>query len=503
MEKGGFGRAGFRREQSVRRTWVVDFDRRELRVSLDRSHPPIALEILGARRECTGAYRIANISRSGMFLEAFKDLGLDPGAMLEFSLKLEHGDEITGLAGVRWVRRENSGPYLPRGFGIKVTAFHDHGERRYHEVLEGCLVGLKLTDLMDANVVTLSPECTVLEAAQALQKAKGGSAVVISPQGLVLGLFRRGTLVDLISSSNFLGQKIGDHLSPVMHVLTTDSSAEEAYVAMRSGGIEYIPVLEDGLIVGLLSTRDLVRYWAEYMDLQASRLAHSYERAVSVMAHDLRTPLSLIRTTNLLLHSGELSLEEYGRLAFPEVIDSSCELMLGLIDDILDAASLRSGSVRLNLADVDLPELFKKVARAFAPTLAARRVRLTLFTEPGLTNIQADGRLIEQVLNNLLSNALKFSPEGTEIVLGAKSQHSQIEILVKDQGPGIPPEEQKSLFREYTAVSPKALRGEKGTGLGLSIVKRLVAVHGGSVNVTSSVGSGATFHVYLPIASLQ
>lgn len=486
----------------------MELDKRELRVALGRADAPVSFEVVGEGRKAPARLRIANISRSGMFVESPEQLSghlnVDEGASLHFALRFgASGDDVTGVAKVRWVRPKDVGPYMPRGVGMQVIEFHENAERRYLDFLESCLVNLRVTDLMDASFVSVPAQATLGEVLEAMQRKKAGCVVVVGGGGKPLGVFSGSDLVSVVTKSDFLGLAVETCMSRDLAMITADSPTEDAYRLMIQSTRHFFPVMEDGVVVGLLAARDLARYWSEYMELQTKRLARNHDRAVSVIAHDLRTPICQIQTSNQMLTSGVLSPQEYVASGLPEILDSSCELMMQLIDDILDVGRIRSGAVRLDCRSIDVEELLQKVVRAFGPAAQGKRIVLGTDVEAALPRIKADPMRLEQVLNNLVSNALKFTSEGGKVLIGARSHHSQVVVWVSDTGAGIPGHEIGALFNDYVRASTRPTRGERSTGLGLAICKRLVEAHGGSIDVESELGVGSTFSISLPIGEIQ
>lgn len=483
---------------------MAELEKRELRIALDRARSPVALEVVDDEQPTAATFRLANISRSGMFLEAGAGVELEQGAQVQFNLHLEHeGKNVTGVARVRWARRQDRGPYRPRGFGVQVVEFHDNAERRYLEFLESCLLNLRITDLMEPDFACVLPDATVADAVHKMQERGSDCCVIDDADGAPLGVFTKADLGRICLTRTFREEPVGRHMTPGPHTLTSEHTIDDAYRLMRSGAVSHIPVTEDDLAVGLLSMRDLVRYWAEYMDLQAKRLTRNYDRAMSVIAHDLRTPIGLIQTINLMLTSGEITPTEYMALGFPEVLENSCEMMMGLIDDILDLQRIKVGGVRLDWQSVDLEELTRKVLKAFGPVAASKRLTFRLTVPAPVPRIKADPLRLEQVLNNLVSNALKFSFEGGSVVVGLRLLPSQVALWVSDNGPGISAADLQALFQEYCELTNRPTRGEKSTGLGLVITKRLVEAHGGEIEVESHPGLGTTFTVKLPIGDVR
>ncbi len=479
-------------------------EKRELRVHLDRGVAPVACDVRGSEPQTNGTFRLANISRNGMFLETPGDVPLELGTAVQFAMRLDQErEDVSGVARVRWIRARDQGPYLPRGLGIQVVEFHESAERRYLDFLENCLVNLKITDLMDPAYVDATAATPVREVVRAI-RARGVDCAIITDQASApIGIFTRSDLVRLFDLEGAASEPVGKHMTRNPTTVSTDQSTDDAYAMMRFGSLHHLPVVEEGVIVGVLSTRDLVRYWAEFMDLQARRLTRSYDRAMSVIAHDLRTPLGVIKTTNLMLTSGALGPEEYMQSGLAESIDTTCEMMLRLIDDILDVGSVSSGVLRLDRVSLDLKEFLTKVHRWFEPAAKAKNLTLSLQLSPDLPRIMADPQRLDQVLNNLIGNALKYTPGKGRVTLGAETRHSRVAIWVRDNGPGIAVGEQGRLFKEFSRLSSVPTAGEKSTGLGLAIAKRLVEAHQGTIEVESSLGKGTTFRVLLPIGDLQ
>jgi signal transduction histidine kinase len=152
---------------------------------------------------------------------------------------------------------------------------------------------------------------------------------------------------------------------------------------------------------------------------------------------------------------------------------------------------------------MDVEALVRRVAESFQPAFRGKAVHLALQFPTPLPKIKADPLRLEQVLNNLISNALKFSSANAHVVVGARPVHSKVVIWVMDSGPGIPADQLDRLFREFGGVTNKPTGGEKSVGLGLAITKRLVEAHGGTITVESELGKGTTFTVHLPIEDLQ
>jgi signal transduction histidine kinase len=192
---------------------------------------------------------------------------------------------------------------------------------------------------------------------------------------------------------------------------------------------------------------------------------------------------------------GELSekQEEYLRDIY-----ASGQHLLSLINDILDLSKIEAGRMELALADFDLPAVVENVLILMRERAARRGVTLARVVDERLATIRADERKVKQVLLNLLSNALKFTPEGGRIDVRASLRNDAVEIAVTDTGIGIAPEDHEAVFEEFRQVGT-ASHSVEGTGLGLALSRKFVTLHGGRIWVESAVGHGATFTLTLPL----
>jgi len=234
-------------------------------------------------------------------------------------------------------------------------------------------------------------------------------------------------------------------------------------------------------------------------NVELERLNAEKTRYLGMAAHDLRTPLGIIQTySEFLIEDAGHHLEDE-HLAFVHTIRDSSQFLLALIDDILDLSAIESGRLALECAPGDLRDL---VARhvALNRVLAQKRgVAIRLETD-GAAVCEFDPSKIVQALNNVLSNAIKYSPVGGEIVVAVTRTETAVRIQVKDQGPGIAAADQSRIFQPFSRSKTANPAGEHSTGLGLAITKRIVEGHGGRIWVESEPEKGAAFLVELPLA---
>ncbi len=214
---------------------------------------------------------------------------------------------------------------------------------------------------------------------------------------------------------------------------------------------------------------------------------------VGNVSHELRTPLSLIKGfTETLLDGAMNDPQQAGR--FLQKIDKHSDRLLFLIEDLLAISRLESGQVALNVQQVDLHELAQRVLDDLAARAMGRRNMLENLIPPD-TTVWADGDRMQQVLFNLADNAIKYGKsEGRVTINAAAAANEKMEVVVADDGAGIPPDSIARVFDRFYRVDRARSRDSGGTGLGLAIVKHIVQAHGGEAWVKSELQKGSQFH---------
>jgi signal transduction histidine kinase len=259
--------------------------------------------------------------------------------------------------------------------------------------------------------------------------------------------------------------------------------------------------LQDSMIARLDDTGgSIARVTAELHERnqKLAQLNDMKNQFLGMAAHDLRNPLAVfLGFTELMLGGriGKLTAEQEQVVA---VMKRDSDFMLSLVNDLLDVAKIESGKVNLDLKPVDLSALAEENVTLNRLLAARHGVKIELKLPTDLPLLMLDRPKIWQVLNNLLSNAMKFSKPGTTTTVELARADGGAVIAVRDQGAGIPSGEMESLFKPFNRGSNEPADGERCTGLGLVIVKKIVESHGGRITVESKVGAGSTFTVFLP-----
>jgi len=255
--------------------------------------------------------------------------------------------------------------------------------------------------------------------------------------------------------------------------------------------VEYVacPMMLNGRVTGVV---------VAFQDVtERRRLDRMKDEFISTVSHELRTPLTALRAALGLIAGGALEKRPEKRAQMMDVAIGNCDRLVRLVNDILDFERMGAGRLPMRFQEVEAKELLRRATDLQHPS--AQKAGIGFIVDAGPLTLWIDEDRILQTLGNLISNAIKFSPAGSEITLRAKVQSATEAIIsVEDKGRGIPPEKLDIIFERFQQVDASDSRDMGGTGLGLAICRNIVRQHGGRIWAESVVGKGSTFFFTVP-----
>jgi len=280
----------------------------------------------------------------------------------------------------------------------------------------------------------------------------------------------------------------------ILHDLTEAIEKARLYEQLKQASVELEKKVTEAT-AELAEQNELLRRQHIALE-QASALKSQF---LANMSHEFRTPLNaILGYTHMLLHNVTGQVSEPQRKSLTR-IDSNARHLLALINDILDITRIEAGRMPLNLTTFGVGELFEEVQAELEPIIKRSNLAVSTRVRGSVPRLRTDRQKVKQIVLNLLSNALKFTPAGSVTMTASyDARLKHVDIQVKDTGVGIPPEDQAKVFEDFRQLDSSPARGYGGTGLGLSICRRLAHILGGSIDLESASGRGSTFTLRLP-----
>ncbi len=219
----------------------------------------------------------------------------------------------------------------------------------------------------------------------------------------------------------------------------------------------------------------------------------------SAMSHELRTPLTSIKEgTNLLVEGVGGAVTEKQRKLL-DIIAEESNRLIGIVDSLLDLSKMEAGMMTFHFSKEDILPLIQKAIAGLEPLAISKNVDVALQTAPELPRVKMDSMRILQVLQNLIGNAIKFTPSGGQVKVSAAQMNGAVQVSVTDTGKGIPKENLTTVFEKFQQVPVTDSCLQKGTGLGLTIARQIITAHGGKIWAESEIGKGSIFSFLLPV----
>lgn len=302
----------------------------------------------------------------------------------------------------------------------------------------------------------------------------------------------------------------------LLDIVMPDTSGLEVLETIRqSRSMLELPVI---MITSLSETTDIVRamelgandYVTKPIDLHVAfarirthlkmrRLTEQNEELMRIATHDLKKPLVVIQdvatVANSELMQGQCDID--GMTQMFDIIERSTQTMQTIIEDFLELNAIESGQIKFNIDSLDINQMIRECVERNASYAKKKRVVLELKLAQGLPRVRADVKRLEQVLENLLGNAIKFSPKDTTTTLYTRREDDWVMVEISDQGPGFKPETLNKAFAKFSQLGNQPTGGESSTGLGLAICRQLIEAQSGEIGLYNNNGIGATFWFHL------
>ena len=294
-----------------------------------------------------------------------------------------------------------------------------------------------------------------------------------------------------------------DDCAPIIFI-TAKNESDDVVEGLSAGGVDYLPKpFQAREVLARIRTHLNSQLLAEQQKSlveQLSRADAAKNRFLGMAAHDLRGPLASIRGLAEFLRDGVVGDLTADQLDLVNTIHGASQSMLRMVNELLDVATIESGELKIDPAKHNLAELIEKSVYLANIEAAKKNTRISFAVPEVPPYPSIDSAKIQQVVDNLLSNAAKYSPPGSSITVELRRDSDVCIFGVKDQGPGIPENERDKLFKDFGRLSVKPTGGEKSTGLGLAICRKIVEAHRGTILAENLPGGGAEFRFSLPLS---
>ncbi len=361
-------------------------------------------------------------------------------------------------------------------------------ERRFHAIFDSAAMGIALTDLSGA----------VIESNRALQEMLG-----YSDQELGKLASQDTGMEGRLHAELLAGQR--DSYQVEQRYIRRDGSVlwarrTASLVRTEAGEPQFVISVIEDITTRKQAQEALAASLAaqQAANRQLAELNQAKSDFVSIVSHEFRTPLTVIQGFSEMLRDEEIDPDEIKEYAGD--INTEAVRLNRMINDLLDLERMESGRMTLHRQATDLNGVIRDVVELMRPNAPGHTLAVDL--DPALPIFEGDQDKLVQVLTNLLHNAVKYSPDGGEVLVTSRVEGPLAHVEVRDHGLGIPAEALETIFERYARIESAANRHIQGTGLGLPIVRQIVEMHGGRVWAESEVGAGAVFHVTIPLHGL-
>ncbi len=367
--------------------------------------------------------------------------------------------------------------------------------------LQGRKVLIVDDDRLNHRILTriLKPEGLIIE-----QGYSGEDALALydtfSPDLVLLDVIMPG--ISGFETCRTLKARHGDNLAPIIFI-TAKAESEDVVEGLAAGGVDYLPKPFRGreamarLRIHLQNR--MLHEEQKKLVAQLSSANSAKNKLLGMVAHDLRNPLATVRgLAEFLRDDGQVGKLTADQMDLVENIYSVSQSMLEMVNELLDTSVIESGELKINPKPVNLVELLERSVTLNNINAAKKGSRIRLKAIDLAALLFVDGPKIKQVVDNLITNAIKFSAPNSSVMVEVSQSAVDCTVSVLDNGPGIPEDEMHKLFKDFSQTSVAPTAGEKSTGLGLAICRKIIEAHGGTIHATNRPGGGCTFMFSVP-----
>ena len=368
------------------------------------------------------------------------------------------------------------------------------------------------------QVYAVGAEWTVRDAAAMIASRNIGTTLVCDPEGGLLGIFSERDLVRALKDfgSSLLDMPVSELMTRTVITCAPETTVSEALSLMASHRIRHLPVTREGKILGLISVRDVLEFRLEALEENFARLLRAkreWTRARQIaelsnrakteflvnVSHELKPALNtIIGCSEQLANQPFTDLRSSEYLVSLREIEQNGRHLMTIVDNLLDLSRIQIGELQPMDENLRLPKLLANSVAAVSEKASRKGVAVHVEAAAALPKLSADRRMLKQMVRNLLTNAVKFTPESGSVAIGCEVDHDGgIRITVSDTGIGIAPDNLAKVMEPFYQVEPTTL-GHEGAGLGLALVNAMVQAHGGALILESKVGIGTTATLRFP-----
>ena len=283
--------------------------------------------------------------------------------------------------------------------------------------------------------------------------------------------------------------------------LTAKTSIDDVVLGFEVGAVDYIAKpFNSAELTSRVNTHLSLKHYQDLMiekNLQLEQLDQDKNEFLGIAAHDLKNPIYNISMLAKVIKEENLSKEEIDEFA-TDILTTS-ERMLELIRNLLDINAIEQGKIKMNIEDIAISEIAKACSDNYIDRAKAKSIKLNYSAQDSIPTVPADGGFVLQILDNLISNAVKYSPFNKNIWVKSYSDSDKVYVSIKDEGPGLSEADQTKLFGKFARLTPQPTGDEHSNGLGLSIAKKYAESMHGDIKLISQLGEGCEFILELPI----